>query len=92
MRPSLLDDLSASSRKAEAGDRACVVTAHFCTFDYVLDDDLEDDPDEDDDFDEDDEDEDEDDDEDEDVETWQVSEPYRSAKGQPLLDFRPRST
>ena len=75
MRSPFLDDLSASRREAEARDRACIVTTHAFTFDYVLQDDPDDDPDEDDDdFDEDEDDEDGDG-EDEDVETWQVSRP-----------------
>jgi hypothetical protein len=85
LRPSLLDDVSAAQarifagRRAEARDRASLVTDRDIALSparrYVLDDD-EEDEDDDEDRDWDDDDEDDGDDEEEDAEeTWQVLEP-----------------
>jgi hypothetical protein len=96
VRAAFLDDVSATEagrcartrRRAKAGRRTSVIS-HEMSRHYSLEHPV-DDPDEDDDDDDFDEDDDGDEDEDADegdVETWQVSDPARSAKVRSLLDF-----
>jgi len=102
LRPALLVDVpAAQSRQTEAGARrfgtGVILNPHPFMPGYGFDwsairlqdiDDPDDDPDDEDDEDfDDDEDEDENDDEDDDVETWQVSNWIRTAKGRARLDF-----